>query len=97
MIVFNFCLSNPFSNRWKNVWNKVISTPLPSKCIELEVYKDATIVSFMLRLTTRQDHAGLMIDVGLLGYSFSFHYYDIRHWNDEAGRYYIYDEENGTH
>lgn len=97
MINFSFSLTNPFSNRWDNIWNKVISTPHPSKCIELEVYRDNTIVSFMFRLTTRQSHAGLMIDVGLLGYSASFQFYDIRHWNAEAGRYYIYDEENGSH
>lgn len=97
MISFSFALTNPWSHRWKNVWNKVISTPHPSKYIELEMFKDTNIVSFMFRLTTRQSHAGLMIDAGLLGYSFSFQLYDIRHWNDEAGRYYMYDEENGAH
>ena len=97
MINFSFGLNNPWCNRWANVWNKVIPTPHPSKCIELEVFKDSTIVSFMFRLTTRQSHAGVMIDLGLLGYSFSFQFYDIRHWNTEAGRYYIYDEEHGSH
>ena len=91
MIVFNFCLSNPFSNRWANIWNRAFELPIKHKFIELEAYKDATIVSFMLRLTTRTDHAGLMIDLGLLGYSVSFQYYDSRHWNDDEGRYYIYD------
>lgn len=97
MIHFNFGLSNPWCRRWSNIWHKVFDTPFKSKYIELEVFKDSTIVSFGFSITTRQDHAGLMIDAGLLGYSFSFHIYDIRHWNDEAGRYYKYDEENGTH
>jgi hypothetical protein len=97
MINFSFGLSNPWCRRWANVWNRAYELPIKSKYLELEVYKDNTIVSFMFRLTTRQDHAGLMVDVGLLGYSASFQYYDIRHWNDGAGRYYIYDEENGSH
>ena len=97
MINFSFDLSNPWCNRWDNIWNKVYPTPHPSKYIELEVFKDNTIVSFMFRLSTRQSHAGLMIDVGLLGYTFSFQFYDIRHWNDESGRYYIYDDETGSH
>lgn len=91
MIVFNFCLSNPFSNRWENLKSRAFRLS-EHKCIELEVYKDATIVSCMFRLTTRTDHAGLMIDLGLLGYSVSFQYYDTRHWNEDEGRYYIYDE-----
>ena len=97
MIYFGFNITNPWSSRWKNVWNKVIPTPHPSKCIELEVFKDSTIVSFMFRWSIRQSHAGLMVDVGLLGYTFSLQYYDIRHWNYDAGRYYKYSEELGEH
>lgn len=97
MINLSFNLTNPWSKRWKNVWNKLILTPHPSKCIELEVYEDNTIVSFMFRWAIRESHAGVTIDFGLLGYSVSFQFYDIRHWNYEAGRYYIYDEENGSH
>ena len=97
MIYFGFNITNPWSKRWNNVWNKVYTTPHPSKYIELEVFKDNTIVSFSFRLATRTDHAGVNIDAGLLGYTFNFNFYDIRHWNNEAGRYYIYDEGNGSH
>lgn len=97
MIYFGFNITNPWSKRWSNVWNKVITTSNPSKCIELELYKDNTIVSVMFRWAIRQSHAGVTIDVGLLGYSVSFQYYDIRHWNDDAGRYYKYSEELGEH
>ena len=97
MIYFGFNITNPFSKRWTNVWNKVYPTPHPSKYIELEVFKDSTIISFSFKLATRTDHAGLTVDVGMLGYSFLFQFYDIRHWNAEAGRYYIYNEELGEH
>ena len=97
MINFSFTLTNPWSKRWANVWSKVYHTPHPSKYIELEVFKDTTIVSFMVRLGLRQSHGGLMLEAGLLGYSFSFNFYDIRHWNYDAGRYFKYDEENGSH
>lgn len=97
MIYFGFNITNPWSQRWANVWNKVIDTPHPSKYIELEVYKDNGLVSFSFRLTTRQSHAGLDIELGLLGYSFCFQFYDIRHWNAKEGRYYKYSEELGEH
>lgn len=91
MINFSFNLSNPWSRRWKNVWSRAYELPIKNKFIELEVIKDTTIVSFMIRLSTRTDHGGLYFDLGILGYSFAFNFYDSRHWNDEAGRYYNYD------
>lgn len=91
MIYFNFNLANPFSHRWENIKSRAYKLSR-HKYVELEVYKDNTIVSFTLRLTTRTDHAGLMLDVGLLGYTGSFNFYDTRHWNEEEGRYYIYDD-----
>lgn len=97
MIYLGFNITNPWSKRWENIWNKVYDTPHPSKYVELEVFKDNAVVSFSFKLTTRQDHAGLNVEVGLLGYSISFQLYDIRHWNYEAGRYYIYDDEHGSH
>ena len=97
MISFNFNLTNPWSKRWQNMWCCSYATPFKNKFLELEVIKDASIVSFMCRLTTRQSHSGLYFDLGILGYSFSFNFYDNRHWNYEANRYFKYDEENGEH
>ena len=97
MINFSFTLINPWGKRWANVWSHTYDTPFKHKFLELELVKDTTIVSFMFRLASRQSHGGLMIDLGLLGYSFSFNFYDNRHWNYEANRYFKYDEENGSH
>jgi len=95
MISFNFNLSNPWSNRFENLWCKSYSTPFKNKFIELEVLKDTSIVSFMFRFSTRQSHSGLSIEFGLLGYSFNFNLYDNRHWNYEANRYFRHNEELG--
>jgi len=97
MIYLNFNLRNPWSNRWKNIWCKTYETPIKHKYIELEVFKDTTIVVFSFNLTIRQSHSGLMIDVGLMGYSASLHLYDNRHWNVEEGRWMVYTEEDGEH
>ena len=93
MINFSFALINPWGKRWANVWSRAYKLPVKHKFIELEVYKDTTFVSLVFRLATRTDHGGLMIDVGLLGYSFSFNFYDNRHWNYDEGRYFEYGEE----
>lgn len=93
MISISFSLSNPWSRRWKNVWTRVYELPVKNKFIELEVYKDTTIVSFMFQLSTRTDHGGLYFDLGMLGYSFSFNFYDNRHWDHELDRYLVNGEE----
>lgn len=91
MINFNFGLSNPFSSRWDNVYSRSVAFDRLHKAVEFEVYRDTTIICLMFRLTARQDHGGVMLDIGLLGYSVSLHYYDTRHWNEDEGRYYNYD------
>jgi hypothetical protein len=93
MISFSFNLSNPWSKRWKNIWNRAYELPIKNKFIELEVIKDNTILTFMFRFDTRTDHGGLYFDLGILGYSFSFHFYDNRHWDHELDRYFT----NGDH
>ena len=98
MIHFNFNIRNPWDKSWSdNIWTKCYDTPHKNKFIELEVYKDSTLITLSTDLTIRRDHAGFDFEVGLFGYNFHFNFYDSRHWNDEAGRYYIYDEENGSH
>ena len=96
MINFSFGLDNPFSSRWANVFSRSAFLG-KHKAVEFEVYRDTTIISLMFRLTARQSHGGVILDIGLLGYSVSFQYYDTRHWNDEENRYYIYDSAGQSH
>lgn len=95
MISFSFNLSNPFSDRWDNIYNR--SAVLGKKAVEFEVYRDTTIVSLSFRWNIRQDHAGMNLELGLLGYTVSAQYYDTRHWNEEAGRFYIYEKDGSSH
>jgi hypothetical protein len=93
MIAFSFDLINPWGKRWKNVWSKTYNTPFEHKFLELEVLKDTSILSFSFRLTTRQSHGGLFMELGVLGYSFTFNFYDNRHWSYEYNRYFNPGEE----
>ena len=95
MINFSFGLSNPFCDRWDTVYYKD-RLFTNNKGGEIQIVKDSTIISFAFRFTTRQDHAGASLDFGLFGYSIMLQYYDTRHWNDEEGRYWIYDSLDGT-
>lgn len=97
MISFNFNLRNPWSNEFKNLWCRAYDTPFAHKYIELEIYKDSTLVSFMINWSVRQSHAGLDIDIGLCGYNVHFNFYDNRHWNVDEGRWMRYSEELGEH
>jgi hypothetical protein len=87
MISVNFELRNPWSNRFNNLWCRFFATPFEHKFIELEVCKDSNIVSFRFSWTIRQDHAGIDLETGLLGYCLHFKFYDSRHWNYKENHY----------
>lgn len=97
MLSLNLNIRNPWSDRFKNLWCRAYDTPFKSKFVELEVYRDSSLLSFNVNWTIRQSHAGLDFEFGLLGYCFHFQFYDIRHWNYTEGRWMIYTEENGEH
>jgi hypothetical protein len=92
MIYFGFNITNPRSKRWENVWCRAYNTPFKNKFIELEVIKDASLASCSFKLTTQTDHSGLYTDIGLLGYSFSFNFYDNRHWDHKNNCWEKYNE-----
>ncbi len=96
MLSLSINLRNPFSQRFKNLWNRIWYV-MEHKYAELEVYQDSSLLSINFNWTIRQSHAGLDIELGLLGYCVHFNFYDNRHWNYEAGRYYKYSEELGEH
>jgi hypothetical protein len=89
ILQFRFELSNIF-DRWE--WFK----PLGSlggrlfwhKAWELEhSYLSTMLMDIDISLTTRRDHAGLNITVGLLGYGVHFSFYDTRHWDYTLNAY----------
>ena len=90
MLSLSFNIRNPFSNRWECLYNPswVISR---HKAIELQFDRCSDILGLCVRLTTRQDHAGVLVSVSLLGYDAMLHFYDTRHWNAETNSYKVYD------
>lgn len=95
MINISFNLRNPFSSRWRCLYTRAGDTPFKNKFWEVQVDETSDIFSFDFRFTIRQDHAGVYASLGLLGYDVIFNIYDSRHWNEEAGRYYIYGGDEG--
>jgi hypothetical protein len=87
MINVSVNICNPWGNEFKALWSRAYPTPFKNKFIELEFYKDFTLVSFVINWTVRQSHAGLDIEIGLFGYAAHFNFYDNRHWNIEEERW----------
>ena len=97
MINFNFSISHPFEIDFKNFWCKFWDTPFKHKFIELEVYTTEDLIGFNFLWTIRRDHAGLDIQLSLLGICVHFNFYDVRHWNYEEKRWKYYTESEGLH
>ena len=80
MINLKFDLSNPFSDRWANVYNTG-GYLTENKSWEFQIMKTNTVVDASLCFTTRNDHAGLTLELGLLGFSGHLTIHDNRHWD----------------
>ncbi len=85
MIDLRFELRNPWSkDRFKNLGclhGKI------SKNIAWELehtFYDVLLVDCEFKFTTKEDHAGLSVMVGILGYAVHFTVYDVRHWDYET-------------
>lgn len=89
MINLSIRLSNPFSDRWNIIKTK--SFLFGNKGLELNAYKTNTIINADLHISTRCDHAGVHLMLGLLGYEGEFHFYDTRHWDDEKNSWKMYE------
>lgn len=98
MIYFNINIRNPrWWNRFENIWHHSGVTPFKHKFWELQFMKGPELFRIEFEVTTQQDHAGINIELGLLGYHVGFTFYDHRHWNSEEHRWMIYTEEEGLH
>ncbi len=92
MINLRFSLENPWWDRFANIWWHSGKTPFENKFWEVQVMKSDDIVAFDLRITTRTDHAGAELWLGLLGYAVNFHFYDHRHWNSDTGKWQVHND-----
>ena len=90
MINVKFTIENPWWNRFANIWCHSGKTPFKHTFWEIQLMKSDDIVAFDLRITTRTDHAGAELWLGLLGYAVNLHFYDNRHWDNETKDWVVY-------
>lgn len=89
MIHVSFGLSNPWGGPFDNLWNRsgLITN---NKAWEVELLQTRTLIGFEFSLTRRQSHAGLTLELAMLGRSVCFIIYDTRHWNKETGAWEVH-------
>ena len=89
MIHISFGLSNPWGRPFDNLWNRsgLITT---HKAWEVEILQTRTMIGFELSFTQRQSHAGLTVELAVLGRSVCFTIYDTRHWNHKTGTWEVH-------
>ncbi len=80
MIYYSFRIRNPYSDRFQHAVTKQ-GIVTQNKAWEFNVYRTATVLAVRVELTMRRDHAGLRLEVGVLGYDVEFQIYDVRHWD----------------
>ena len=90
MIYISIGLSNPWSKPFANLWNRS-GLVTRHKAWEAELLQTRTMIGFELSFTQRQSHAGLTVELAVLGRSVCFTIYDTRHWNHETGAWEKYD------
>ena len=82
MINLKFELSNPFSDRCSSIYGTG-GYLTENKSWEMQVMKTNAIVDVSINFTMHSDHAGLTVEVGLLGFSGHLTIHDNRHWDYE--------------
>lgn len=89
MIRFNLEITNPWSNRWNIIFSKNGRIGL-HKGWEFNGYQTHSFVEILCGITSRCDHAGIQLMLGLFGYNVEFNLYDTRHWDYELGKWCTY-------
>ena len=79
---FHLSLRNPwYTENFKNLFNR-FGRISENKTWEFEIARYSyTFAEISFHWTTRTDHAGVELEIGLFGYSASFKIYDNRHWD----------------
>ena len=94
MIYFNVNIRYPkWCNRFDNIKCWAGKTFIKHKYWEIQVIKNDNLFRIEFGWTIRQDHAGVNLELGLLGYEIHATIYDNRHWNLDEERWYRYNEE----
>lgn len=89
MINLKLSLTNPWWHRFENIRSYHGSTPFKNKFWEFQLMKSDEILAVDLRISTRTDHAGFDLWIGLIGYAVNLVIYDNRHWNPDTNDWFI--------
>jgi len=89
MINLKFAIEYPFTRiSFNHIFCRSWSTLLKYKHFEIELLQDCDhLLHFNFNWTTRCDHAGVKLELGLFGYELTFNLYDSRHWDYETNNY----------
>jgi len=86
LINFDFEISLPI-DRWECLYQKTWATPFKNKYFEANAYKTNAILGFSTHYSVKEDHAGFALEFIVLGFVFTFVFYDYRHWDYENDRW----------
>jgi hypothetical protein len=93
MIYFNINIRNPrWWDRFANIKYWSGETPFKHKFWEVQIIKSPELFRIEFEFTTQQDHAGVNIELALLGYHISFTFYDNRHWDIKNNCWEVYND-----
>jgi len=90
MIHISFGLSNPWGQPFDNLWNRS-GRLTKNKSWEIELLQTRELIGFEFSYTRRQSHAGVTVELALLGRSMSFQIYDNRHWDHVTNKWEAHD------
>lgn len=94
MIYFNINIRNPrWWNRFDNIKCWSGKTLFKHKFWEVQIMKCPELFRIEFDWTVQEDHAGVKLELGLLGYAIAFSFYDSRHWDTETSNWMQYDEK----
>ena len=84
MIYFNINIRNPrWWNRFDNIKSWFGSTFIKHKYWEVQLARVSELFRVEFEWTVCQDHAGINLELALLGYAIMLSVSDNRHWNYE--------------
>jgi hypothetical protein len=92
MINLKFSIINPWWNRFANIKSWAGGSLFENKFWEVQIMKSDDLLTVDLRITTRQDHAGADLWLGLFGYAINLQFYDNRHWDSETENWQVYNK-----
>jgi hypothetical protein len=91
MLYLTFKINNPWSNRFANLFCQS-GLLTKNKAWEIQLMKSSDIVFCQFEFSTKKDHAGLYVQLGLIGFNLAGQIYDTRHWDYTQSKWEEYND-----